>query len=114
MKMKSFNHYLLVLSLYSISATLSPNASAGSSEGQVTYLAVLFSDVIFFSAGVPTGKPACATTDQWAIPLNTESGRAMYSLLIAAQIAGKTVQVSGAGHCNAYHAREQPVYISVQ
>jgi hypothetical protein len=89
-------------------------AIAGSSVGVVTRIYAHSGDVILFSAGSHQGKPACSTAaDEWAFSLTTQSGKAMYALLLTAYAEGKQVAVVGTGTCSAWGDRESPVYIYI-
>jgi hypothetical protein len=89
-------------------------AIAGSSVGVVTRIYAHSGDVILFSAGSHQGKPACSTAaDEWAFSLSTQSGKAMYALLLTAYAQGKQVAVVGTGTCSAWGDRESPVYIYI-
>lgn len=65
-----------------------------------------------FSAGTHLNKPVCAVAGfaSWAIKLDTETGKHMMSLVLAAHAQGKRVHVQGTNHCNAWGDREQPFY----
>lgn len=79
------------------------NSTVGSTSGAV-----------MFSAGPHTNKPACSNVgDDWAIPLETEAGRAMYSLLLTASTTGKSIHVSGTGSCGGWPDREEPNSIQI-
>lgn len=61
--------------------------------------------VLFFTAN-KVNRPACNTansgpyTGRWALDLSAPVGKAQYALLLAAQLAGKSVVVSGYGSCS--------------
>ena len=101
-----------------LTLALSSVAVAGHSEGKVTMLMAHVGDLVMFRAGVHHNKPACSTVgDEWVISLKTETGRAMYSLLLSAQAQGKSVSVIGPENgaqpqsCPAWPDRESPIYV---
>ena len=107
---RTFLYWLSVLAI-----VVCPWLSAGESEGPVTQIFVNKPNplcgnnagAVMFSAGQHTNKPACshAATD-WTIPLDSEWGRAMYSLLLTAAASGKPVKVYGTGTCDVWSDRE--------
>lgn len=71
---------------------------------------------MFTIIGQRDGVPACSTVNNgkdWALSLEKESGRAIYSLLLTAQSQGKEVFVLGRGNCNSWGDREEPHYINM-
>lgn len=86
-------------------AMLSVTASgmAGSQTGTVENLYVRASDGLVYFAlkgTAKTGSPACALIGYWMIKdENSNAGKRQYALLLAAQLAGKTVVVSGMNTC---------------
>ena len=73
------------------------------SSGQVNYLDVNGDIVVFATEATKTNtSPACvgaANSDKWAVSLNSESGRAIYSLLMTALVTKMRVNVESAGDC---------------
>ena len=71
---------------------------------------------MFYIAGERREVPACSTVRggrSWAMSLEKEFGRAMYSLLLSAQSQGKDVYIHGRGHCSSWGDREEPQYIQI-
>lgn len=82
----------------------------GSGSGTINFLLGVTSGHLLFGTTVQTGHPACAT-DGWAINASTPGGKLMASLLIAAQAAGRQVNVVGTGLCDVYDSRESVSYV---
>ena len=81
---------------------LSPVSFAGEVTGTVSTLMVRQSDGLtyFYMSGAPTGKPACASNSYWMIKdENSEAGKKIYSLLLAAKISQTPIKVVGANTC---------------
>lgn len=104
--------------LAALAFVASGKAIAGHSEGKVTMLMAHVGDLVMFRAGAHHNKPTCSTVgDEWAISLKSETGKAMYSLLLSAQAQGKSVTVIGPPNgtqpesCPAWPDRESPVYV---
>ncbi|GLS27786.1 hypothetical protein [Marinibactrum halimedae] len=109
--------------LVSIAILLISNSSiAGTASGQVTEI-IAHTDggnghgvFMFYIEGQRDNTPPCSTVGggkAWAMSLEKESGRAMYSLLLSAQAQGKTVSVFGRGNCDSWGDREEPHYINL-
>ncbi len=87
--------------LGTISALLvTANVWAG---GEINHLDVNDGIVVFATSETKTGaSPTCMATDQadkWAISINSESGRAIYSLLMTAMVTKMTINVESADDC---------------
>jgi len=82
---------------------LSP-AMAGSQYGTVTQIFVRDSDGLLYVvlSGSASGRAACASgTTYWMIPNETtDTGKRLYATLLAAEIAGRPVQIYGKNTCN--------------
>ena len=90
-------------------------AYAGTSSGLITALKVHTGDVVMFSTGPINQKATCGTAgDEWALSLNTPTGRAMYALVLSASAQGKAVLVTGTNACNAWADCETPYWIQLQ
>lgn len=90
------------------------SANAGSSSGPVTHIYAHVGDVVMFAAGYNQSKPACSTVgDEWALSLATQTGRAMYALILSAHAQGKSIDVGGTNQCSAWGDREAPYYIHI-
>lgn len=95
-----------------VTLTIFGNAHAGSSSGAVSMLMVHSPEIVIFRAGTHLNKPACSTAgEDWAISLNSHSGRAIYAMLLTAKSQNKNVTVIGQGICSAWGDREAPLYI---
>jgi len=91
---------------------LNTSLFAGDGSGKVIHLMVHAGDIVIFSIGSHNNKPACSTIgDHWALSLKTNTGRAMYSLLLSSAAQGKVVIIAGTGACGAWSDREEPRYI---
>ena len=49
--------------------------------------------------GERTARPDCANDDRMALNPSSEAGKAMYSLLLSARLAGQVVEVIGTKDC---------------
>lgn len=91
------NSYIKIGTLFSILTVASTQAQ------QINYLNVEGSDVYFSTTtSKAASAPSCAaaaTNEQYAISLNTESGKAIYSLLITAMASKQGVNVLSANDC---------------
>lgn len=106
--------HLLKLTTAAIALLSCATATAGGGTGKVVMLMAHSNDVAIFALdGAHGDKPACSS-DQWALSLATQGGRAMYALLMGAQAQGKPVVVFGTGACGAWGDREAPSYIYMQ
>ncbi|MGO4521586.1 hypothetical protein AB4076_13325 [Dyella sp. 2RAF44] len=78
-------------------------ALAGGQSGNVTNVSVRQSDgVIYFTLdGTPTGRAACAASNNlWIIANeNSESGKKQFAQLLAAKMNGTPITVLGTGAC---------------
>jgi hypothetical protein len=104
----------LTTSILSSLLFLSPLSSmAGEGEGKVIQIMVHVNDVVFFELeGGHINRPACSATP-WSISLATHTGRAMYAMLLSAQVQGQKVNVFGTGDCSAWSDRETAKYILI-
>lgn len=94
--------FALLLSALFATAAYTPPATAGEVIGTIDYLIVRQSDglVYFGVVGTPTGKPACAVGSYWIVKdENSNAGKQIIALLMAANAAGQRVRVSGANTC---------------
>lgn len=92
-------------------------AYAGQGSGKIT---VIYTHIgsgttgaVFFNVENHTSPPACSS-HEWAFSIDTEIGKAMYSLLLTAAAQNKSVVVQGTGDCAAWGDRERPQFILVQ
>ena len=107
------NKRFITITLLMISL-LPLNLYAGSGKGKVTRIYAHTGDVIMFDVGQHLDKPACSTVGtQWALSLNSDAGKAMYSLLLSAAAQGQEVIVHGTNVCSAWGDRESPKFIYV-
>lgn len=109
---KIFRNKVTVCCIFSLLANITPfNSMAGSAAGRVTQVMVHINDVVFFSLdGEHVNRPACSASP-WSISLTTNTGRAMYALLLSAQAQNQRVTVSGTGDCSAWGDRETAHHI---
>lgn len=84
----------------------------GNGSGTVNFLLGVSSGFLLFGTTVQTSHPACAT-DGWAFDVSTPGGKMMASLLVAAQAAGRQVNIAGTGACDVYGGRETVSYVVV-
>lgn len=80
-------------------------ASAGTQTGKIGTLYARASDnlhlVILTGGTAKTGSPACARNGYWLIKdENSVAGQSQFSQLLAAKMAGKTVQINGMNTCS--------------
>lgn len=85
---------------------------AGTGTGKPFGVMAHEGDVFIFKTQVHDEFPSCNQYG-WAISLLTETGRAMFSLVLAAEAQGKSVYVKGKGACVDWHDRETPRYIYI-
>jgi hypothetical protein len=95
---------MCIPTLLAITGALLPqHAAAGTQTGTITNLITRDSDglVFVYLTGTASGRPACAAgTQYWMIPNETsESGKRMYASLLAAQMAGRVVIITGKNTC---------------
>jgi negative regulator of replication initiation len=92
-------------------------ARAGEVQGTISNLIVRDSDGLVYVAlaGAISNRAACAAaTSYWMITNeNSEVCKKLYTALLAAQLAGKTVQVVGKGVCVRWGDGEDILYINV-
>lgn len=90
---------------------------AGSGSGKITFLLVNHDSTpnyVVFNVETITGH-ACAspsTFGKWAVPLDTDKGRSMLSLLLSAEARGVSITVNGGSNCY-FQNRENVNYIFV-
>lgn len=76
---------------------------AGNQEGKISRLYARAGDnlhLVELTGGTKTNSPACATNGYWLIKdENSTAGKSQFSQLLAAQLAGKTVAITGLGTC---------------
>ena len=100
----------------------STSSMAGTASGKVTKI-LSHTDggnghgvFLFTIDGQRDNAPACSISDEkktWALSLEKESGRAIYSLLLSAQAQGKSISVVGRGNCNSWGDSEEPRYVTI-
>jgi hypothetical protein len=68
----------------------------------------------FYMNGARTTPPACATDTAWVITTPSgDNAKAMFSSILTAFSAGKTVDVTGTGTCPSGITRESVQFIEV-
>lgn len=89
---------------FTISLLFSLLSHAGEQTGTIQYLRVRASDGLIYFALTGTAKtssPACATRGYWMIrDEKSGAGKQQYAMLLAAQLTGKSVVVSGLNTCS--------------
>ncbi|MES9957655.1 MAG: hypothetical protein ABW086_11430 [Sedimenticola sp.] len=97
-------------------------AMAGTSNGYVTSVLVTTDGgnghgvAMFNIDGQRDNPPSCGSIHggkSWAISLEHESGRGIYSLILSAHSQKRRVYVNGRGNCNSWGDREEPKYVEV-
>lgn len=85
----------------------------GDHTGTVTEVYIRTDGVQYFKvSGTPTGKPACATYDNWMIKDETsDMGKAQFSQALTVYATGKTVRVYGLGTCTRLNGFEDVFWI---
>ena len=72
--------------------------------------------IIFWLAGVtrPAGYPACVQSapNRFAVPTNTDAGKAMIATLLTAYALGYNIMVTGSGACSNYPDAETVHWIA--
>ena len=93
-----------------ISILFSNFALAGSGSGEVKIEHVgKWGDksIVFFYTDEFEDKPECNKYQgRWTINIDTEIGKAQYSLILAAQASGSEVRVNGMNTCNLWFNSE--------
>lgn len=83
--------------------SLSSFCQAGTQTGTVDVLYVRASDgLVYFvlKGAAKSGSPTCSMNQYWVIKdENSASGKRQYAQLLAAQLAGKTIEVTGMNTC---------------
>ena len=93
----------LALILASLSAAAVSPAIAGTQTGFVKDIYVRDSDglILVDLMGTASGHPACALQPYWIIANETsDNGKRLFSMLLAAQAAGRVVQIIGKDTCS--------------
>ena len=95
-------------------------AFAGAGSGKITVIYAHERNngegVILFGVEDNREKASCSTAasgKEWAFRANTDHGKAMYALLLAAASSGKEITVVGNDACGAWGDREEPSYVRV-
>ncbi len=89
--------------LASLCLCLSSASIAGTQTGTIEHLYVRASDgLVYFvlKGSAKAASPACAKIGYWMLKdENSAAGKRQYALLLAAQMAGKSIAVSGSDTC---------------
>lgn len=101
---KSYESKKRVVSIFAALALFTlgtESAFAGHAKGLVTGIATeqVRGDWAYISVQNETGMAACAGGNRFIVDLNKPAGRAVYSMALAANIAGRTVEINGTGAC---------------
>ena len=78
--------------------TPSPALASGQT-GNVTYIALADSRILFQLTGSRTARPGCDCCDRWEVSATTDQGRAILALLMTARAQGTPVEITGTGSC---------------
>jgi len=94
------------------------SAQAGEGAGTVANLIVRDSDGLVYVqlATPPTSRASCAaTTTYWMIQNeNSDSGKRLYAVLLAAHVAGRNVIIQGKNTCARWGDGEDILYVLMQ
>lgn len=85
-----------------VAAVSSVAFGAGSVSGtQITSVNVNVDGTVLIALGNPTAnKPACALdNERMAFQATTDGGKALLNAVVAANLSGKTVSITGTGTC---------------
>ena len=109
---------VISLTVIFMSLMMTNLAYAGSGWGGVQIEHVgIWNDknIVFFYTSDSTNKPQCNTyNNRWTINLNTEAGKAQYSLILAAQTAGTRIRVLGLNTCNLWSNSEDVHWVGYE
>lgn len=92
-------------------------SNAGEVEGTVIKIATdrIYNPpkVFILIAGNKSNIPTCQTNTNWsfALPLDTEQDKAIFSLLLSAHATGKTALLEGRGACDVHSSIETLSYV---
>ena len=107
---------LMSLSTILLSLYAGQGHSAGRSFGEVEVLGVnAFGQVLVKAGDRGEATPECSNDyDRFVADLNTEHGKAMYSLLLAAQAQGLKVNIGGQDNCNVRSNAETIQWVTLE
>lgn len=88
------------------------NAYAGGASGKLVAVNATRAALWAFNVGTNSGRPACATSNEFAIDNNSAAGKAMIASILAAQAQGLIINVSGTGNCDVWGDRESAAGVS--
>jgi len=92
--------------------------AAGVGTGKINFLAVNDFAQVQVETSIQNGnavKPECSTdNDRFVADLNTEQGKAMFSILLAAQAQGLNVIIGGKNNCNVRDGVETIQYVTIR
>jgi hypothetical protein len=98
----NFKSTLAAASLSVVSLVASA-AHAGTGTGRISATAIdttSANKVQIYIYGTHSSKPACATSGKFVVDTSTADGKAIYSAILAAALAGRVVEAVGTGNCN--------------
>jgi len=105
---------LMLASMYALAAA---PAMAGQQFGTVNVLNVRDSDGLLWVnlTGSPSDRPLCAAnTTYWIIPNETtDTGKRLYEMLLAANVAGRAITIHGKNTCNRWGDGEDIDFIEM-
>ena len=88
--------------LIAILCLIVASADAGEQVGSILYVRVRMPDGLIYFAltGTKVNAPGCATGSYWMIrDENSNTGKQQYAMLLAAQLAGRSIAVIGLNTC---------------
>ncbi len=107
--MKSIINTTLLLSL-----GLSTNTIASNSTGTINILGINRYDEVLVQTTDNDDYATCASSfKRYAADLNTDHGRSMFSLMLAAKAQSKPIYISGTGVCDVRNDAESIQYVEI-
>ncbi|WP_152569458.1 MULTISPECIES: hypothetical protein [Sphingomonas] len=103
-----------LLALYALTVSSPALAGTAGSGPPINVLVTQGGPMLFDLPNNRSGAPACATqATRFAIPSNTDWGKAMISIILSAQAAGKQVFINGTGNCSTWGDSEGVDYVMI-
>jgi hypothetical protein len=109
---------LLAPAVAIVASTLAGSASATTTTGTIVQIAANRSNanIVFVHMNPqPTPPVACSTNGNWSyvIPMTTDLDKKIFAMLEAAQLAGRTVTITGTGDCADFGSIESGTIVIV-
>jgi len=96
-----FKSLAAVVGLSVMSFFASNAHAAGTGSGRISATVVEGTQYArIYVYGSHSSKPACATSGMFALDISTNKGKAMFSAILAAALAGRVVEVIGNDNAN--------------